>query len=157
MRSNRKARLARQFRTAGIALAIALSFLVARSADEKELTIVTPQDHFPVPVQQREGKEYVDLQNILDSMGHSSASAEAQNFKLHYDHVEAHFQSGQTEAKVGNAAVQLTGKFLLENGRGWVPVSSLVGLLPAFIGGHAEYHEISHRLFLNGGGTRFSA
>ena len=157
MRSNRKARLARQFRTAGIALAIALSFLVARSADEKELTIVTPQDHFPVPVQQREGKEYVDLQNILDSMGHSSASVEAQNFKLHYGRVEAHFQSGQTEAKVGNAAVQLTGKFLLENGRGWVPVSSLVGLLPAFIGGHAEYHEISHRLFLNGGGTRFSA
>ena len=62
---NRKARLARQFRTAGIAVAIALSFLVARSADEKELTIVTSQDHFPVPVQQREGKEYVDLQNIL--------------------------------------------------------------------------------------------
>ena len=165
MRWNNKAALLRRpfhvfgvgIGIAGIALAVSLCFLVALSADEKQLTVVTPQDHFSVAVQQREGKEYIDLQNVLDSMGHSSATIEGESFKLHYGRVEAHFQSGQTAAKIENTTVQLTGKFQLDNGRGWVPVSSLVELLPAFTGGHAEYHEISRRLFLNGGGTRFTA
>jgi N-acetylmuramoyl-L-alanine amidase len=132
-----------------------LSLLVV--ADEKVLTVVTPQDHFPVPIQQREGKEYVDLQNILDSMGHSSATIEGQIFRLHYGRAEAEFQAQQTEVRLGRSKLELTGKFLLENGRGWVPASSLVELLPGLIEGHAEYHEITRRLFLNGGGTRFSA
>jgi N-acetylmuramoyl-L-alanine amidase len=163
MRSNRQGRLAGQLRIAGIVLVVllcflSLSILVAHSsADEKELTVITPQDRFPVPIEQREGKEYVDLQNILDSMGHSSASIEGQSFKLHYGHVDAQFQPGQSEVKTGKSKLQLTGPFLMENGRGWVPVSSLVELIPALMGGHAEYHEIPHRLFLNGGGTRFSA
>jgi N-acetylmuramoyl-L-alanine amidase len=163
MRWNRQGRLAGQLRAAGIVLVVSLCFLslsilVAHSsADEKELTVITPQDHFPVPIEQREGKEYVDLQNILDSMGHSSASIEGQSFKLHYGHADAQFQPGQSEVKTGKSKLQLTGPFLLENGRAWVPVSSLVELIPTLTDGHAEYHEISHRLFLNGGGTRFSA
>ena len=163
MRWSKKARPQERFRMAGIALAVSLCFLslsvrLAHSAaDEREITIVTPEDHFPVPVQQREGKEYVDLQNVLDSMGHSSASIEGQSFKLHYGHADAQFQSEQSEVRIGKSKLQLSGKFLLENGRAWVPLSSLVELLPALMGGHAEYHEVSHRLFLNGAGTRFSA
>ena len=160
MRWNKEAflqRLSRIFKIAGIALAVSLCFLLALSADEKQLTVITPQDHFSVAVQQREGKEYVDLQNVLDSIGHSSATVEEENFKLHYGRVEAHFQSGQAAAKVGTLTIQLGGKFQLENGRGWVPVSSLTELLPALTGSHAEYHEVSRRLFLNGGGTRFTA
>ena len=157
---NKEAFLQRPFRTfriAGIALAVSLCFLLALSADEKQLTVVTPQDHFSVAVQQRDGKEYIDLQNVLDSIGHSSATVEGENFKLHYGRVEAHFQSGEAAVKVGATTIQLSGKFQLDNGRGWVPVSSLAELMPVFTGGHAEYHEISRRLFLNGSGTRFIA
>src|SRR5579864_4986865 len=131
MRWNKEAPLPRPFHFSGIALAVSLGLLLALSADEKQLTVVTPQDHFSVAVQQREGKEYVDLQNVLDSMGHSSATVEGENFKLHYGRVEAHFQSGEAAANVGATTVQLGGKFQLDNGRGWVPVSSLTELLPA--------------------------
>jgi N-acetylmuramoyl-L-alanine amidase len=157
MRWNKEALLQRQFRITGIAVAVSLCFLVARPAEDKQLTIITPQSSFSVLLQEREGKEYVDLQNILDQLGHTSAAIEGDNFKLRYDRLEAHFKSGQTSGKVGNTSVQLTGKFLLENDHGLVPFASLVELLPHFTGGHAEYHEISRRLFVNGGGTRFFA
>jgi len=88
---------------------------------------------------------------------HTSATVEGDVFKLRYNRVEAQFRSGETSGKVGNASVQLAGKFLLENERGLVPFASLAELLAHFTGGHAEYHEVSRRLFVNGGGTRFSA
>src|SRR5260370_31298840 len=154
MRWNKEALLQRQFRITGIAVAVSLCFLVARPAEDKQLTIITPQSSFSVLLQEREGKEYVDLQNILDQLGHTSATIEGDNFNLRYDRLEAHFKSGQTSGKVGNTSVQLAGKFLLENDHGLVPFASLVELLPHFTGGPAEYHEISRRLFVNGGGDQ---
>lgn len=156
MRWNKETSWQRQLPFAGIAVAVCLCFLLAHSAEEKQLTVIAPGTSFPVPIQEREGKDYVDLGSVLDPLG-AAASADGENFKLHYGRSDAHFRSGQANIKVGSTHVQLTGKFLLENGRGLVPLASLVDLLQRLIGGHTEYHEASRRLFVNGSGTRFSA
>src|SRR5260370_17254851 len=143
MRWNKEALLQRQFRITGIAVAVSLCFLVARPAEDKQLTIITPQSSFSVLLQEREGKEYVDLQNILDQLGHTSATIEGDNFKLRYDRLEAHFKSGQTSAKVANTSVQLPGKFLLENDHGLLPSPPLVDFFPPFPTQHPQYIHTS--------------
>jgi N-acetylmuramoyl-L-alanine amidase len=54
-------------------------------------------------------------------------------------------------------AVDLPGDFLLENGRGLVPVSSLPSLLQRFLGGSVNLHEASRRLFIGSVGVHFTA
>ena len=152
----RKAAWQRRLRFTGIVAAVCLCFLLAHSAEEKQLTVIAPGTSFPVPIQERDGKDYVDLQSVLDPLG-GSATVEGENFKLHYGREDVRFHAGQANAKAGNARVQLAGKFLLENGRGLMPLGSLVDLLQRITGGHSEYHEASRRLFVNGSGTRFSA
>jgi len=156
MRWNRQASWRRRLRFAGIAVALSLCFLLAHSAEEKQLTVIAPGTSFPVPIQEREGKDYVDLQRVFDPLG-ASASVDGENFKLHYGRTDAHFRSGETNFKTANARVQLAGKFLLESGRGLVPLASLPDLLQRLTGAHSEYHEASRRLFVNSSGTRFSA
>jgi len=51
----------------------------------------------------------------------------------------------------------LGGRFLLENRRGLVPVSSLASLLPRFLGGPVTLHEESDRLFIGSVATHFTA
>ena len=156
MRWNRKTSWQRRLRFTGIAVALSLCFLLAHSAEEKQLTVIAPGTSFPVPIQEREGKNYVDLQRVFDPLG-ASASVDGENFKLHYGRTDAHFRSGEANFKTTNARAQLASKFLLENGRGLVPLASLADLLQRLTGAHSEYHEASRRLFVNGGGTRFSA
>jgi N-acetylmuramoyl-L-alanine amidase len=51
----------------------------------------------------------------------------------------------------------LSGTFLMENGRGLIPLASLNSLLPRFIGGPATLHEESNRLFIGNIATHFTA
>lgn len=145
-----------RLRLTGIVAAVCLCFLIAHSAEDKQLTVIAPGTTFPASIQGRDGKDYVDLASVLEPLG-GSATVDGNNFKLHYGKVDAHLRAREANAKVGNARVQLAGKFLLDNGRGLVPLASLVDLLQRLTGEHAEYHEASRRLFLKGAGTRFSA
>ncbi len=46
---------------------------------------------------------------------------------------------------------------MLDNGRGLVPLGSLVTLLPRFLGAPVEFHETSRRLFIGGVAVHFTA
>ena len=46
--------------------------------------------------------------------------------------------------------------FLIENSRGLVPLSSLSGLLPRFLGAPVNFHESSRRLFVGDVGIQIS-
>ena len=54
-------------------------------------------------------------------------------------------------------AFDLPANFLLENGRGLVPVSSLLSLLPRFLWVPITFHESSRRLFIGNVGVHFTA
>ena len=76
---------------------------------------------------------------------------------LHYNNILGEFTVGHTHARVQGRDTDLAGKFLMENGRGLVPLASLGSLLPRFLGGPATLHAESGRLFIGNIATHFTA
>src|SRR5208337_1162306 len=67
------------------------------------------------------------------------------------------FQVGKTRARVQGRDADLSGKFYVENSRGFVPLTALASLLPRFLGGPVTLHEESARLFIGSVATHFTA
>src|SRR6201998_4213258 len=139
--------------------AILLSaILLSGAAPEKHLSVYSVAANYSLPLVLREGRDYVGLLELLEPLGNVSAKAEGSRWRLRYNsRVEGDFQIGKTRARVQDRDADLGGKFLLENRRGLVPVSSLASLLPRFLGGPATLHEESDRLFIGSVATHFTA
>ena len=145
----------------GLALlgAILLSaILPSGAAGEKHLSVYSVAANYSLPLVQREGRDYVGLLELLEPLGSVSGKLEGSRWRLRYNsRVQGEFQAGKARARVQDRDADLGGKFLLENGRGLVPVSSLPSLLPRFLGGPATLHEESDRLFIGSVATHFTA
>ncbi|MGB8062198.1 MAG: N-acetylmuramoyl-L-alanine amidase [Candidatus Sulfotelmatobacter sp.] len=114
--------------------------------------------NYSLPLVQREGRDYVGLLELLEPLGNVSAKTEGSRWRLRYNsRVEGDFQIGKTRARVQDREADLGGRFLLDNRRGLVPVSSLASLLPRFLGGPVTLHEASDRLFIGSVATHFTA
>jgi N-acetylmuramoyl-L-alanine amidase len=132
-------------------------FLVFAAPAEKHLSVYSTAANYSVPIVQRQGHDYVGLLELLDPLGTVSAKAEASRWRIHYNNILGDFTAGKNHARVQGRDADLTGKFLMENGRGLVPLSSLNSLLPRFLGGPATLHPESARLFIGSVGTHFTA
>jgi N-acetylmuramoyl-L-alanine amidase len=99
----------------------------------------------------------VGLLELLDPLGRVSAKLEGTRWRIHYNNVLGEFYVDQSRARVQGRDADLSARFLLENGRGLVPVESLSSLLPRFLGGPATLHEDSGRLFIGSVATHFTA
>ncbi|SRR5712692_6617560 len=142
----------------GAAILILLSaILVSSAAPEKRLSVYSVAANYSLPVVQREAHDYVGLLEVLEPLGKVSAKSEAQRWRIRYNKVEGEFNTGKTHARLQGHDVDLTAKFLLENGRGLVPVASLSSLLPRILGGPVTLHEDSGRLFIGSVATHFTA
>lgn len=153
---------AKHFRWAsGLALlgAILLSaILPSGAAGEKHLSVYSVAANYSLPLVQREGHDYVGLLELLEPLGSVSGKMEGSRWRLRYNsRVQGEFQVGKTRVRVQDRDADLGGKFLMDNGRGLVPVSSLPSLLPRFLGGPATLHEESDRLFIGSVATHFTA
>jgi N-acetylmuramoyl-L-alanine amidase len=157
MRSTNQARRAalKGLPAAGILL---LAFvLVSAAPPEKHLTVFSTAANYSVAVVGRQGREYVGLLELLDPLGTVSAKVEGSRWRIHYNNILGDFSPGQSHGRVQGRDADLTGKFLLENGRGLVPLSALNSLLPRFLGGPATLHAEADRLFIGSVGTHFTA
>jgi N-acetylmuramoyl-L-alanine amidase len=135
-----------------------LAFLLVSAAPpEKHLSVYSTAANYSVPIVQRQGHDYVGLLELLDPLGKVSAKTEASRWRIHYNNILGDFIPGKSYARVQGRDADLTGKFLLENGRGLVLLSSLNSLLPRFLGGPATLHPESNRLFIGSVGTHFTA
>lgn len=133
-------------------------FLLAVSAaPEKHLSIYSVAANYSLPIVQRQGREYVGLLELLEPLGKVSAKAEGARWKLRYNNILGEFTSDKTRARIQGRDADLPAKFLLENGRGLVPLGSLDSLLPRFLGGPATLHGDSGRLFIGNIATHFTA
>src|SRR5512146_1199326 len=115
--------------TGRMRLALALVFVLlglGQAQDEKRLGVYTQQTSFTLTVWERDGRDYVGLLEALEPMGAVSAKADGHKWKLNFNNLgEGQFFEGQTRAKVRNQEIELGARFLLENGRGLVPVHAL--------------------------------
>lgn len=133
------------------------ALLVFSAPPEKHLSVYSVAANYSLPLVQREGRDYVGLLELLEPLGKVSAKAEGSRWRLRYNNIEGNFQVGKNRAQVQGRDAEISGRFLLENQRGLVPVGSLGSLLPRFLGGPATLHEDSDRLFIGSVATHFTA
>jgi N-acetylmuramoyl-L-alanine amidase len=144
------------FSGASVLLFLAV-LLVSAAAPEKHLAIYSTAANYSLPVLQRQGQDYVGLLELLDPLGTVSAKSDPPRWRLHYNNILAEFTAGKSRARIQGRDTDLAGRFLMENGRGLVPLTSLNSLLPRFLGGPAMLREESNRLFIGNIATHFTA
>lgn len=150
----------RRYRRAGTGAGIVLFFavlLLSGAAPEKHLSIYSTAANYSLPIVHRQGREYIGLLELLDPLGKVSAKSEPPRWRIHYNNILGDFTVGKTHARVQGRDSDLSGKFLMENGRGLVPLAALGSLLPRFLGGPATLHQESGRLFIGNVATHFTA
>jgi N-acetylmuramoyl-L-alanine amidase len=136
---------------------VLLLLALLSAAPEKHLAIYSTAANYSLPIVQRQGQDYVGLLELLDPLGSVSAKSDPPRWRIHYNSILGDFTVGKSRALVQGREADLSGKFLLENGRGLVPLASLNSLLPRFLGGPATLHEESARLFIGNIATHFTA
>jgi N-acetylmuramoyl-L-alanine amidase len=126
------------------------------SADEKHISVYSPVAIYTLPVLDRAGREYVGLLELLEPLGRVSSQSEGRRWRLRYNAVDAEFIAGSTRARIHGRDFDFMAPFLLENSRGLVPLSSLSGFLPRFLGTPVNFRESARRLFVGDVGIQIS-
>lgn len=139
-----------------LAACLLLSTMTA-APDQKRISVYSPVADYSLNVVERDGKDYVGLLEILEPLGSVSAKPDGDKWKLRFNDNEGQFANGSNKARIRGHDVDLTGRFLIENKRGLVPVDSLVTLLPQFLGIPVVLHVNSRRLFISQNGTTYTA
>jgi N-acetylmuramoyl-L-alanine amidase len=134
----------------------AVPFLASSSADEKRIAVYSTTANYSLPVLERGGRDYVGLLEILEPLGAVSAKTQGRRWKMRYKHVEGEFAGGTSHFRIRGNDIALPSHFLLENGRGLVPLSSLSIVLPRFLGSPVTFHESARRLFIGSVATQFA-
>jgi N-acetylmuramoyl-L-alanine amidase len=143
-------------RTLAILWAILTLLSAAPSADEKHISVYSPVAIYTLPVLDRAGREYVGLLELLEPLGRVRTQSEGRRWRLRYNAVDAEFVAGSTRARIRGRDFDFIAPFLLENSRGLVPISSLSGFLPRFLGSPVNFHESARRLFVGDVGIQIS-
>jgi len=142
------------------ALAILLATLTllsaAPSADEKHISVFSPVAIYTLPVLDRGGHEYIGLLELLEPLGRVSSQSDGRRWKLRYNAIDAEFVAGKTRARIRGRDFDFMAPFLIENSRGLVPLSSLTGFLPRFLGSPVNFRESARRLFIGDVGIQIS-
>src|ERR1700719_1853587 len=129
-------------------LLISVAALLAAAPPEKHLSVYSSVANYSLPIVWRQSHEYVGLLELLDPLGTVSAKSDPPRWRLHFNNILGEFFSDKNRARIQGREVELSGKFLMENGRGFVPVASLNSILPRILGGPATLHQESGRLFI---------
>lgn len=136
---------------------LAVALLVSGSGDEKHISVYSESANYTLPVVARNGVDYVGLSEILAPLGRVTAKTDGPSWKLRFNNVEGEFVSGKARGRVQRRELDLPANFLLENGRGLVPLNSLSTLIPQFLGEPVNFHESSRRLFIGNVAVHFTA
>lgn len=140
-----------------LALAYSLYAQSAPNNSDKHIMIFSPQTGFLLPLTDRDGRSYVGLIDVLEPLGRITANRDGQKWKLRFERRDAEFIPGQSQAKVDGKTMTLMAPFLLESGRGLVPVSGLGTLIQEITGTKpVVFHEESRRLFVGKVAVRFT-
>lgn len=140
-----------------VAIVLVVASLTATAADDKRLSVYTPQTYFWVTLSEREGRDYVALLDVLGPLGSTSARRDGDKWKVEFNRTQTEFKIEKNKAKVNRKNIDLTGPFILENGRGLVPLHSLGRILSRLLPTAVDVREPGRRVFIGGAATGFTA
>src|ERR1700720_1192202 len=133
------------------------TLLLHSAPEEKRISIYSNAANYSLPVLERNGDEYIGLLEVFEPLGAVSAKASGNHWKFRYYDVESDFTTGKTRARIHGSDFDLPANFLLENGRGLVPLSCLGSLMPRILGGPVTFNQNSRRLFVGSVAVHFTA
>jgi len=133
----------------------------AQSPEQNQITVYSPQTSYSVPVLEVNGQPYAGLVELLEPLGSVDARPDGKKYKLRFSPPggrpqESQFTDGKDKAKVRGENYKLPANFVLQNGRGYVPLSATSNLLTKFLGTPAEFHPAGRRLFIGTIPERFT-
>ena len=99
---------------------------------------------------------------MLEPLGSVGPKLNGKKLKLNFSSAgnkqqEAEFHDGKNEVKVNGKKLKLAANFVLQNGRGYVPFSSVSELLPHLGLQPVEYRAGSQRLLIGNVAEHFTA
>jgi N-acetylmuramoyl-L-alanine amidase len=143
-------------------IALLLIFLgLSTAAEEKRLSIYSPQTNFSVAVIDHGGQEYVSVTDLIDPFGTVTLTRHDDRWKLRLarnrENTDAEFKDGNDAATIRGKKVKLLYPFWTDGQRGYVPLRSATTLMTQFLGLSSTLRENSRRLFVGDVGTTYSA
>ena len=155
--SGRRSRLAWAI-TAGSALLFAALLtrhapVHAQSPGQNQLTVYSPRTSYSVPLLDMNGQPYAGLVELLEPLGSVDARIEGKKYKLHFTPpggrpLEVQFTGGKDKGKVRGNGYKLPANFVLQNGRGYLPLSVTSDLVSKLLATDTELHAAARRLFI---------
>lgn len=138
------------------------SVVHAQAGVVAQIAIFSPQSSYSVPPVEIGGQPYVGLVELLEPLGSVETTIGGKKLKCNFSSAgnkaqEAEFHDGKNEAKVNGKKLKLPGNFVLQNGRGYVPLSSVSELLPRLGLQPVEYRAGAQRLFIGNVAEHFTA
>jgi N-acetylmuramoyl-L-alanine amidase len=124
---------------------------------QKQLSVYSRAANYSVAVVERNGTDYLGLLELLEPLGTVTARQNGDHWKLRYNDVESEFVTGQARTRIRGSDLNLPASFLLENGRGLVPILGLGTLLPQILGGPITLNLFGRRLFIGDVAIHFTA
>jgi N-acetylmuramoyl-L-alanine amidase len=138
-------------------LAIATVVLLSGSAEDKRVSIYSTIASYSLPVVERHKLDYVGLLEVLEPLGTVSAHVNGNRWRLRYNDTDAEFSAKKRGARARNTNFDLSANFILEGGRGLVPLADLSTLLSRILGGPVTYSPNARRLFVGNVAIHFTA
>jgi len=133
----------------------------AQAPEQNQITVYSPQTSYSVPLIDVKGQPYIGLVELLEPLGSVDARPDGKKYKLHFTPPggrpgEAQFTDGKDKAKVRGQNYKLSASFVLQNGRGYVPLVAVPNLVEKFLGTQTLFHPTGRRLFVGMAPERFT-
>ncbi len=124
-----------------------------RAQAPDQLTIYSSQTTYSVALQNVNGQPYAGLVDLLEPLGSIDARPDGKKYKLKFTPpgghaVEAQFNEGKDKGKLLGENFKLPSNFVLQNGRGYVPLSAVAGILTKLLGKPVQLHASARRLLI---------
>ena len=92
-----------------------------------QITIYSPQTSYSVSLLDVKGQPYIGLVEVLEPLGQLDAKPDGRKYKLRFTPPggrpeESQFTDGKDKGKVRGEGYKLPANFVLQNGRGYVPL-----------------------------------
>jgi N-acetylmuramoyl-L-alanine amidase len=140
----------------GLAVCCLLALRVS-GFEEKRLSVYSSGSTYSIVVVEHSGADYVSLQDILQPLGAVTVRVDGRTLRLRFNNLDGEFREGKIKGRIQGRSFDLPAAFLLEQGRGLVPLASLPTLLPRFLRAPANLHESARRLFIGNVAVHFTA
>ena len=124
---------------------------------ENHIAVFSNVATYSLPVVTIGGKEYVGALEAFEPLGSVTANGDQKHWKLRYNHLELGFSVGESRVRMKGGDFDLGAPFVLQNGRGLVPVPALAPLLSHVLGGPVTFSPASRRIFIGNVAVHFTA